>query len=229
MTDGPLLTVRGLVCGYGSVPVCGPVTASVDAGDVLGVVGFNGAGKSTVARTMIGRQPALDGESRFRGLLIDDRAASFRAAVACVFDQDAYFPSLTVAEHLELVARGHGVPDPGGAVERELDAFGVTAVADALPTELSSGQRRRLLLAAGFVRPRDLLVLDEPEQRLDPVMQQVLGGRIREVAANGCAVVLVTHSPDLLRATATACLLIDEEVRPVPVDAGAALISGTRR
>ncbi|OMH32461.1 ABC transporter ATP-binding protein [Tersicoccus sp. Bi-70] len=228
MSGTAILSVRDLSCGYGTTPVCGPVTASVSPGEVLGIVGFNGAGKSTVVRTMIGRQPPLDGECRFRGLLVDDRAAAFRAAVSCVFDEDAFFPSLTAAEHLELVARGHGMREPVEAVARELDAFGITAVADALPTELSSGQRRRLLLAAGFIRPADLLVLDEPEQRLDPVMRELLGGRIRDRAGDGGAVVVVTHAPDLLLATATTCLVIDDEVRLVPVADGAALISGTR-
>ncbi|GGC90344.1 ABC transporter ATP-binding protein [Tersicoccus solisilvae] len=228
MSAPAVLSARDLRCGYGATPVCGPVTTSVAPGEVLGIVGFNGAGKSTVVRTMIGRQPPLDGECRFRDLLVDDRAASFRAAVSCVFDEDAFFPSLTAAEHLELVARGHGVPEPVQAVRRELDAFGITAVADALPTELSSGQRRRLLLAAGFIRPAELLVLDEPEQRLDPVMRELMGDRIRARAAGGCAVVVVTHAPDLLLATASTCLVIADEVRRVPVAEGAALISGTR-
>jgi hypothetical protein len=87
---------------------------------------------------------------------------------------DAFFPALTVREHLQLTAYGHGVAEPDERVEGLLAEFGLTGRADALPSALSSGQRRRLVLAAALARPRSLLVLDEPEQRLDAGMRRRL-------------------------------------------------------
>ncbi|MFF2605817.1 ABC transporter ATP-binding protein [Arthrobacter koreensis] len=114
---GAVLDIANLSIGYGGMPVCGPITARADAGEILGVVGFNGAGKSTAARTIAGKQQMLDGEVRVHGLPVNEDAIPFRRQVAALFDEDAFFPSLSLREHLQLVARGHSVPDPDAAVD----------------------------------------------------------------------------------------------------------------
>ena len=223
---GPVLEMSHLLVGYAGAPVCGPISAEVHAGEVLGVVGFNGAGKSTAARTVAGKQQMLDGEVRVHGLPANADAVPFRRQVAALFDEDAFFPSLSLREHLQLVARGHSVPDPDAAVTAELDFFGLQDLADAIPDSVSSGQRRRLLLASALVRPSSLLILDEPEQRLDPVMRERLGTRLRSYADDGGTVLLVTHDPALLLATAVRCLLIDDDVRDIAPERAAAEIAG---
>ncbi|WP_284976983.1 ABC transporter ATP-binding protein [Arthrobacter sp. efr-133-TYG-104] len=222
-----VLEADRLVVGYAGSPVCGEVSVSVRAGEVLGVVGINGAGKSTVARTIAGRQAPLSGHVKVHGLLIDPDAVPFRREVAAVFDEDLFFPSLTVREHLLLIARGHSLDQPEARVEEELAFFGLAGRAHAVPDALSSGQRRRLLLAAGLIRPSSLLILDEPEQRLDPQMRVAIGGRIAHHARSGGAVVLITHDPQLLLATASRCLVIDEEVQEFKPDKGASIIAGS--
>ena len=224
---GTVLEAEGLLVGYAGAPVCGEVSASVDAGEVLGIVGVNGAGKSTVARTIAGRQASLAGDVKVHGLLIDPDAVPFRRQVSAVFDDDLFFPSLTVREHLLLIARGHSLDDPEARVEEELEFFGLLGRAHAIPDALSSGQRRRLLLAAGLIRPSSLLILDEPEQRLDPRMRVAVGERIADHARDGGAVVLVTHDPQMLLATASTCLVIDEEVREFKPEQGASIIAGS--
>ncbi|MDQ0734983.1 ABC transporter ATP-binding protein [Arthrobacter agilis] len=224
---GEVLEADRLLVGYAGTPVCGEVSFSVAAGEVLAVVGFNGAGKSTVVRTLAGRQDPLAGDVRVHRLPVALDAVMFRRQVAAVFDEDVFFPSLTVREHLLLVARGHSLDDPENAVEAELEFFGIADRAHVVPDALSSGQRRRLLLAAGFIRPSSLVFLDEPEQRLDPVMRDALSGRILERAGAGTAIVLVTHDPRLLVRTATSCLVIDEVVTTVDTERGAQIIAGT--
>jgi ABC-type multidrug transport system ATPase subunit len=224
---GEVLEADRLLVGYAGTPVCGEVSFSVAAGEVLAVVGFNGAGKSTVVRTLAGRQDPLAGDVRVHRLPVALDAVMFRRQVAAVFDEDVFFPSLTAREHLLLVARGHSLDDPENAVEAELEFFGIADRAHVVPDALSSGQRRRLLLAAGFIRPSSLVFLDEPEQRLDPVMRDALSGRILERAGAGTAIVLVTHDPRLLVRTATSCLVIDEVVTTVDTERGAQIIAGT--
>ncbi|UKA49919.1 ABC transporter ATP-binding protein [Arthrobacter sp. FW305-123] len=224
---GTVLEAEGLLVGYAGAPVCGEVSASVEAGEVLGIVGVNGAGKSTVAQTIAGRQAALAGDVKVHGLLIDPDAVPFRRQVSAVFDDDLFFPSLTVREHLLLIARGHSLEHPEARVEEELEFFGLLGRAHAIPDALSSGQRRRLLLAAGLIRPSSLLILDEPEQRLDPRMRAAMGERIAAHAQDGGAVVLVTHDPQLLLATASTCLVIDEEVQAFDPEQGASIIAGS--
>ena len=223
-----LLEVTDLSVGYGGAPVCGPVTLSVAAGEAVALVGPNGAGKSTVLQTMVGLLPPLAGTVRLAGRPVDERDADHRRAVAGVLDDDAFFPSLTGEEHLLLTARGHGVVDAEQVVATQLAAFGLTERADALPSALSSGQRRRLALAGAFVRPAQLLVLDEPERRLDTAMRRTLAGRLAALVESGAAVLFASHDPAFIGTLADRVLLIGDDECPVvtPGDAVAALQEG---
>jgi ABC-2 type transport system ATP-binding protein len=210
-----VLALEDLRVGYGR-PVCAPVTVDVAAGEALCLVGANGAGKSTVLRAVAGLLQPLSGRVTLRGQAVDERSAQFRREVASVFDEDAWFAELSVAEHLELVARGHGVRDVVEVVDAELAAQRLTGAADQLPESLSSGQKRRLLLAAALVRPRSVLLLDEPEQRLDPTGREALAERLVAERDAGTALVLATHDVVLLRALATRAVVVDDpDVAPV--------------
>jgi len=225
--SGPaLLELDGLTVGYTRSPVCAPVTVSVAAGEAVCLVGANGAGKSTVLRAVAGLLEPLGGEVRLGGAVVDERTVDFRRQVACVFDEDAWFAELSVAEHLELVARGHGVRDVVAVVDAELAAQRLSEHADELPTALSSGQRRRLLLAAALVRPRALLLLDEPEQRLDPTGRDTLLERLKAERDAGTAMLLATHDTVLLRGLADRAVVIDDSVcRVVDAEEAARLVT----
>src|SRR3954471_24968205 len=198
-----LLTATGLLVGYGGTPVCAAVDLVLAAGRALAVVGPNGAGKSTLLRTLAGLLPPLAGEVRLAGSPVDEREAGFRRDVAAVLDDDAFFAALTGREHLLLTARGHGVAEPDDVVAGEVSAFGLADRIDALPSALSSGQRRRLALAAAFVRPARLLLLDEPERRLDTGMRTRLGARPPARRDAGAAVLSPSHDPALVPVMAT--------------------------
>src|SRR3954447_14835931 len=190
-----LLSADAVAAGHGDVQVCAPVTLRVPPGHAVALVGPNGAGKSTVLQTLVGLLPPLAGTVRFAGRAVDEREADFRRAVAGVLDDDAFFPSLTGEEHLLLTARGHGVADAEQAVAAELAAFGLAERAGALPSALSSGQRRRLALAGALVRPAQLLALDEPERRLDTAMRRTLAHRLAALVDDGAAVLFASHDP----------------------------------
>jgi ABC-2 type transport system ATP-binding protein len=228
VTAAPLLAAADLSVGYGAEPVCAPVTLEVVAGSAVGLVGPNGAGKSTVLQTMVGLLPPLAGTVSFAGQPVDERSAEFRRAVAGVLDDDAFFPSLTGEEHLLLTARAHGVADAEAVVAAELAAFGLGDRAGALPSALSSGQRRRLALAGALVRPAQVLVLDEPERRLDTAMRRTLADRLAALVAAGGTVLFATHDPALLGTLADTVLVVgDDECRLVtPEDAVAELREG---
>jgi ABC-type multidrug transport system ATPase subunit len=211
MAKTGLLEVHDLSVGYGGEAVCAPVTVSVQAGTALGVIGPNGAGKSTVLQTLVGLLPAIGGTVEFDGRPVDEREAAFRRDVVTVLDDDAFFPSLTGAEHLLLTARGHGVADADRVVADEVDEFGLTERAHALPSALSSGQRRRLALAAAFVRPARLMVLDEPERRLDAQMRRQLAARIAADVAEGLTVVFASHDAEFLSTLARRVLVVDDD------------------
>ena len=227
MPPADAVRARALEVGYGAAPVCAPVSFTLRPGKAVALVGANGSGKSTVLRAVLGLLAPLSGTVTVLGEPVDERRAEFRRAVASVLDDDAWFPALTVAEHLDLVARGHGVADAETVVDELLADFGLWDEATSMPTALSSGQRRRLLLASAFARPRALLVLDEPEQRLDTAMRETLAERLLAEKEAGVAVLMATHDPELVTAVADRAVLVGEEECPVlsPAQAVAALRS----
>ncbi len=101
--------------------------------------------------------------------------------------------------------------DGDEVVAAEVDAFGLTERVDSLPSALSSGQRRRLALAAAFVRPARLLVLDEPERRLDAGMRTRLAARLAQRRDAGAAVLFASHDPALVDALADEVLVVDDD------------------
>jgi ABC-2 type transport system ATP-binding protein len=206
-----LLELSDLLVGYGGNAVCPPVSLTLAPGDVVAVIGTNGTGKSTLLRTVLGLQEPLSGTVSAFGRVVDERERGFRTRVAGVLDDDAFFPGVTVREHLVLTARGHGVPDAGAVTDQVLDHVGISGHGGAMPHTLSSGQRRRFLLASALVRPRDLLVLDEPEQRLDTAMRARLGDLLRAEADAGTAVLFATHDDRLLAATGASALYLSDD------------------
>jgi ABC-2 type transport system ATP-binding protein len=200
----PLLQVRGLNKGYGGRPVVVDLTFTVRPGEVVALRGPNGAGKTTILRCLVGADDVDSGELIFDGQPMDERSPDVRRRVASVLDDMGWFPDVTAVEHLDLLARAHGVPwrdDELDPVDSALRALRIEHVADQVPATLSSGQRRRLALATTLVRPFDLLLLDEPEQRLDVLGRAWLAEHLRAVTARGGAVLLASHDDDLLAGT----------------------------
>jgi ABC-2 type transport system ATP-binding protein len=204
--SAPVLRVRGLTQRYGDLTVIDGLDLDVPAGTAVALVGPNGSGKSTLLRCLTGLDSAAAGTIELDGRPLDERAVATRRALAVVTDDLDFFPDLSVVEHLDLVASAHGVDDVHAAVDEVLSAIGLTAQAGQLPGTLSSGQRRRLALATVFVRPRRLMVLDEPEQRLDTDGVAWLGDRLRADVDAGASLVFASHDPDLVERVADTVL-----------------------
>ena len=206
-----LLELRGVSRRYGERLALSPIDLRVDAGSCLALLGPNGSGKSTLLRITAGRDMPTSGQVRLEGAVLDEDDPAVRAKVAVVADAGAFYPDLTVREHLELVARAHGVGEEATAlVEQALSTMRLGGHVDALPATLSSGQQQALQLAAALVRPRRLMVLDEPEQRLDPDARKRLADLLVHERAHGRAIVLATHHVDLAASVADEVVLLDE-------------------
>ena len=205
-----LLRVRGLTRRFGNVDVVSGLDLDVAAGAALVLVGRNGAGKSTVLRCITAADRPTKGTVELDGAPVDERSPQVRRDMAVVMDDMDFFPDLSVVEHLDLFARAHGVPDPEAIVDEVLAEVKLVPQSAQLPGTLSSGQRRRLALASAFVRPRRLLVLDEPEQRLDEAGLEWLVGRLRREKAAGLGVLLASHDRELVDAVADDVLDLDQ-------------------
>lgn len=194
----PLLTVRGITRRFADRTILSDVDLHVAAGEAVGVVGPNGSGKSTLLRCIVGADEADSGTATLAGRELDERIPEIRRDLAVVMDDIDFFPDLSVVEHLDLMARAHAQADAEEVVNVVLDEVGLMEVSGQLPSTLSSGQRRRLALASVFVRPRRLLVLDEPEARLDVEGVRWLGAKLVAEKSAGRAILLVSHDADLV-------------------------------
>jgi len=198
----PLLRVRGLERHFGDLHLLNGLDLEVRSGEALALIGPNGAGKSTALRCIAGADKATAGTVELDGAVLDERSPATRRDLAVVMDDLDFFPDLSVVEHLNLLARAHRVADADAVVDAVLEDVGLVGQAAQLPGTLSSGQRRRLALASAFVRPRRLLILDEPEQRLDAEGLAWLADRLNAEKADGLGILLVSHDPQLVDAVA---------------------------
>ncbi|PWF82714.1 ABC transporter ATP-binding protein [Kocuria rosea] len=214
-----VLSVRELVCGYAGVPVTAGVSFEVGPGEAVVLRGANGAGKSTVLRTAVGQQAPVSGERWLKGGPVVENSLAYRRAVSCLFDEDAFLPGVSVGHHLELVLRGHGVADAPVVAAEAVVEFGLQDRVDASPFALSSGQRRRALLAAALIRPFELLVLDEPEQRLDTLMRARLADRLVTARQAGAGLLIATHDAPLADTVGTTVLSLDSDGALPPITA----------
>jgi ABC-2 type transport system ATP-binding protein len=207
----PLLALTGVSRNYGERLALSPVDLTVAGGQCVAIMGANGSGKSTLLRIAAGRDSPSTGQVVYagRGLTQDDIAV--RTEIAVVGDMVSAYPDLTVREHLQLVAVAHGAGRASDdLVDRALLECRLADHAAALPGSLSSGQRQALHLAAMLVRPRRLLVLDEPEQRLDPAARRWLAGLLLGQRQAGAAVLMATHHAELAAAVADHVIVLSD-------------------
>lgn len=201
-----VLKVSGLRRAFGPVTILDKFNLEVRAGEAVALTGRNGAGKSTLLRCLVGADKPDDGSITVCGTELSETAPEIRRDMATVIDDLDFFPDLSVVEHLDLLARAHGLGEPEPVVDEILHEVQLIPQSGQLPGTLSSGQRRRLALATAFVRPRKLLILDEPEQRLDTEGIKWLSGRLAEERNNVLAIVFASHEPTLVNSVATRIL-----------------------
>src|SRR6478736_10020172 len=182
-----------------------PTDVSADPGECIVLRGPNGSGKTTLLRIIGGLLVPTVGTAQIGGREADERDRAVRAAVAGLLGAPTTYRDLTLVDHLVLVDSTWG-GEPATSDDRGqalLGRLGIAALHDRFPHELSSGQQQLFRLALTLARPASVLLLDEPEQRLDTAKRQVVAGIIRERAQSGVTVVMACHDPDLTAALAT--------------------------
>ena len=185
-----------------------PTSIRLAAGEALAVTGSNGSGKTTLLRILAGLARPTSGAARIHGAPVDERSPAFRRVVSGSIGRPPVARDLTLEEHLALVAAswGSSVQEARERAAAELERWQLTALRRRFPHELSSGQSQLFALALAVVRPYEVLVLDEPEQRLDPDRLGIVIEVLREEIAAGRTVVFATHSVVLRQAIASRIL-----------------------
>jgi branched-chain amino acid transport system ATP-binding protein len=199
----PLLELKNVASYYGSVQALKSVSLRVEQGEVVTLLGANGAGKSTTLRTISGLLRPASGEVWFEGQPIHDMAPEkiVRLGISHVPEGRRIFPGLTVRENIMLGTSNRGRLPKKQMDEEVAEMFGIFPVIKpfehALGWTLSGGQQQMLAVARGLMAKPKLLLLDEPSLGLAPVIVQQLFATIREIHARGTTILLVEQNANM--------------------------------
>ena len=182
----------------GDFQLLSPTDITLPTGRNLVIGGDNGSGKTTLLSVLAGLQPPTHGTVTVCGMRPDDRRTDFRNAVTGLIGRAPISRELTVAEHVEAIAMSWFLPDPHATALHQLEELEIDLLADRFGHELSSGQTQLMQLAMVLVRPARILILDEPEQRLDSSRLDLLIAVLEARAKNGTTLVLASHSPRVI-------------------------------
>ncbi|MGN2242855.1 ABC transporter ATP-binding protein [Frateuria sp. GZRR33] len=191
----PLLTLEKASRRRAGRAAVSDLDLTLDRGQVLGLLGVNGAGKSTTLSMIAGALAPDSGRILLDGEDLAEQPALARRLVGWLPERAPLWQELTVGEHLDAHGRLRGLKGAAlrQACARMVERLELAPLERRLAGVLSQGQRQRLGLACALLHQPALLVLDEPGNALDPVQVAALRALIREQAAAGTAVILSTH------------------------------------
>jgi ABC-2 type transport system ATP-binding protein len=187
----PALTAAALTKTYGDLPAAGPLDLTIAAGERVVVLGHNGSGKTTFLRMAAGLLEPTAGRVSVLGH--DVGSVEARAATSFLGDTPVFYDDLSLWEHLEYIARLHDTAGWEQHAADLLDSLGLADRADDLPTTFSRGLRQKAAIAIAFVRPFELLLVDEPFIGLDRTGRDALLELFRLAHGQGAALVVATH------------------------------------
>lgn len=184
---------------YGAFAALKNVSLDVFKGEVVCIIGPSGGGKSTFLRTINGLESIDGGTVRFDGITIPGPARNvrlIRREAGMVFQNFNLFPHMTVRKNLVLApmrARGMRYDEANERAERLLKRVGIGDQIDKYPDQLSGGQQQRVAIARALAMEPKAMLFDEPTSALDPEMVKEVLEVVRELAASGMTMIIVTH------------------------------------
>src|SRR6478672_6976558 len=207
----PLFDARHLTKRYGDSTVVDDLSFRIEAGECLGVIGPNGAGKTTTIRMCLGLAAPDAGSIEALGLHMPRDALAIKAQLGVVSQFDTLDPDFSCAENLLVYGRYFGMKEAQirERIPRLLEFAALSHKADAKPSELSGGMRRRLSLARALVNDPRLLMLDEPTTGLDPQARHLMWERLQVLLQQGKSILLTTHFMDEAERLCSRLLVLD--------------------
>jgi ABC-type polar amino acid transport system ATPase subunit len=214
--DGGLVTLDRVRKSFGTNLVLDGIELDVARGDAIVIAGPSGSGKSTILRCINGLEPIDEGEIRFDGRRVDPGSReiySIRAEIGMVFQSFNLFPHMTVLDNITLAPLE--VADTGKRESKELasrllERVGIPEKADAYPADLSGGQQQRVAIARALATEPKLMLFDEPTSALDPEMIREVLDVMRDLAAEGMTMIVVTHEMGFAREVCDRIVFIDD-------------------
>lgn len=203
----PVIEIKGLVSRFGEHVIHECLNLTITEGEIVGVVGGSGSGKSVLLNTILGLKPIDEGTIEIFGVDLATANRAERSSVdrrwGVLFQRGALFSNLTVGQNVEAPMVQHGKMSPSDM--RELAALKIALVGlpphaiDLKPSELSGGMIKRAALARALALDPELLFLDEPTSGLDPIGAGAFDALIADLSASlGLTVFMITHDLDSL-------------------------------
>jgi ABC-type polar amino acid transport system ATPase subunit len=210
------IAVDGLHKYFGHVKAVVDVTMRVKVGEVMVIVGPSGSGKSTLLRCLNHLEIPTSGAVYLDGVRLEDPATNInevRREVGMVFQQFNLFPHLTVMGNLTLAqrkVRGRSQQEAERIGMQQLERVGIPEKAGMKPAQLSGGQQQRVAIARSLAMNPKVMLFDEPTSALDPEMINEVLDVMRELAASGMTMVVVSHEMGFAREVGSHLVMMDD-------------------
>ncbi len=188
-----MLEVYNYTKNYGRISACRDISFTLPDGSVTVLLGPNGAGKSTLMKGIIGFL-RFDGRILVNG--VQNSSPESRRMLGYIPEIPSFYPNLTIAEHMEFVARAYRMKDYTERAEALLARFSLTEHRKKLGSELSKGMAQKLNICLGLFTEPSVLLLDEPFIGLDPHAIKELKSTIEELRSAGATLLISTHIID---------------------------------
>lgn len=218
MNGNVILEVKDLHKYYGKQEVLKGISTTVQKGDVIAIIGPSGCGKSTFLRSLNLLEVPTRGQILFEGTDITDKKTDInrvRQKIGMVFQQFNLFPNMTIRQNIMLAPVKLNLmtmEEANTRAEELLARVGLLDKADAYPAQLSGGQKQRIAIVRSLAMNPDIILFDEPTSALDPEMVGEVLQVMRELAATGMTMVVVTHEMGFAREVANRVMFINEGV-----------------
>lgn len=212
---GPMISIRGVNKYYGPLHVLKDINLDIAPGEVVVVLGPSGSGKSTLCRTINRLETINSGEILFQGRTLPAEGkdlAALRAEIGMVFQSFNLFAHKTIRENITLAPINilkQKKQKADAKADRLLDRVGVGQQADKMPNQLSGGQQQRVAIARALAMGPKAILFDEPTSALDPEMVTEVLEVMKELAASGMTMVVVTHEMGFARSAADRIVFMD--------------------
>ena len=217
-TNDTLIKVENLVKNFGEIEVLKGVNSEIKHGEVVVIIGASGSGKSTFLRCLNLLEYPTDGNIFFNDVNITDPATDInihRQKMGMVFQQFNLFPHMTILKNMTIAPIKLLKMDKSQAEAKAmalLEKVGLADRANAYPSQLSGGQKQRVAIVRALCMDPEVMLFDEPTSALDPEMVGEVLTVIKDLAASGMTMAIVTHEMGFAREVADRVIFIDEGV-----------------
>lgn len=213
-----IVKVENMTKAYGDNVVLENINTEIHKGDIIAIIGPSGCGKSTFIRTLNLLEKPSSGSVYVDGVNLMEKGVDInkmRQRIGMVFQHFNLFPNLTIRENITLAPVKTKLMSKEEANEKAdalLERVGMADKADAYPDTLSGGQKQRIAIIRALAMNPEILLFDEPTSALDPEMVGEVLSLMREVAAEGMTMVVVTHEMAFAREVANRVMFLDEKI-----------------